>query len=120
MPEALVKITELPDTTLSQRVAKGVAWLDQLMPGWHNKVHLSVLDANSPDHCIAGQVFRDQGGQFFIAQLPSELSYFCPYRYGFGLWPGQDYMNCPEEEAVAYEDLTELWASVIQDRIGSN
>jgi hypothetical protein len=47
--------------TVESAVARGVAWLDQIAPNWRDRVNVNELDLTSATHCVAGQVFAEQG-----------------------------------------------------------
>lgn len=38
------------------RVARGAAWLDEVMPGWERKLDLGILDIATCSRCIVGQI----------------------------------------------------------------
>ncbi len=42
---------------VSQRVAKGVAFLDGRDAGWRAKINRTTLDCDKPTFCILGQLF---------------------------------------------------------------
>jgi hypothetical protein len=42
---------------LSSRVAQGVALLDQVRPGWVDRIDLETLNIRNPYKCVLGQVF---------------------------------------------------------------
>jgi hypothetical protein len=44
------------DLTIEQRVANGVAWLDENVPGWLDRIELPTLDMKSDCRCVIGQV----------------------------------------------------------------
>jgi hypothetical protein len=46
-------------TTVAERVALGVAWLDNVVPDWRVRVDPGSLDLDDPERCVLGQVFRD-------------------------------------------------------------
>lgn len=54
------------------RVAAGVAWLDEHRPDWRERVVLRVFDIRSACCCVLGQVFADKAG----------TKYFDGYEYG--------------------------------------
>jgi len=51
-------VTEL--TISEERVAQGIALLDEYNADWWTLVELDTLDLNSPWECILGQVFRPE------------------------------------------------------------
>lgn len=42
----------------AERVAKGVAWLDENYPGWFDVIDLDTLDIAACDRCVLGQVYE--------------------------------------------------------------
>jgi hypothetical protein len=55
---------------LAERVAAGVAWLDQNVPDWSGRIDLGDLNLAVCDDCILGQVF----GNYWDAPLDAERS----------------------------------------------
>lgn len=39
-------------------VARGMALLDERMPGWEHNIDLGSLDVGSPSRCVVGQLFE--------------------------------------------------------------
>lgn len=81
------------------RVMAGMAFLDEIMPGWEERVSLEWLDIEDPYFCVFGQV----RGQFFYStrSLPDDLIISC----GFD---GDTQVSCAE--------LTAEWVSAILAR----
>jgi hypothetical protein len=44
-------------TTVAERVAAGVAYLDEREPGWAAQIDLEVLDLSDCDRCVIGQLY---------------------------------------------------------------
>lgn len=91
------------DNSLYAQVAKAAALMDRLAPGWERKVDLSTLDINSPEHCIAGQVF---------AETVEERAGFCRLL---------ELMNCARVEPFDYPafllDLYyDAWIDLLKSR----
>ena len=59
-------MAEVTAGQLAERVAAGAALLDERAPGWRAKIDTAVLDLDSDERCILGQVF---GG--YVAGLES-------------------------------------------------
>lgn len=55
-------------STISERVARGAAWLDDVRPGWRDQVSLTTLTLANSRLCILGQVFGqdDERGGFWV------------------------------------------------------
>lgn len=49
-------------STVPERVANGVAWLDATTPDWAERIILTDFDIENPCRCVLGQVFANQGG----------------------------------------------------------
>jgi|SRR5882757_1287790 len=58
---------------VSERVAAGVAWLDENVPGWPAKIDLDELDMGSPSCCVLGQVY----GSYWRSPLVSHVDCAC-------------------------------------------
>ena len=71
--------------TIRERVERGAAWLDEIQPGWRNRVNVRLLSMDCGDDCILGQVFADV------------TSYFCGYLYAYYTFFGGD-----EDQIIAY------------------
>lgn len=50
--------------TIAERVAKGVAWLDEFKPGWEDLIDASILDMSQDCNCVCGQVFAEDFQRF--------------------------------------------------------
>jgi hypothetical protein len=51
----------MTDLTIEQRVANGVAWLDEHLPNWPQMIELTELDMADDCRCVIGQTFGDYG-----------------------------------------------------------
>lgn len=100
-------------TDVTSRVAAGAAKLDEVMPGWHNKINLQILNVGSSRDCVLGQLF----GRFWAAPLSLQYS-----RYGtFAESAASEelsrnlylYPTVLDEE---YTRLTEAWKKLILAR----
>lgn len=47
------------DYNVSERVAAGVAYLDEQAPGWRDRVNLDRLRMSHCEDCILGQIYGD-------------------------------------------------------------
>jgi hypothetical protein len=50
---------ELDTTSVDERVARGIALLDEKVPDWRAKVDPNKLDMRKCDVCIFGQIYGD-------------------------------------------------------------
>lgn len=107
----------------AERVAKGAELLDQLRPGWHEKIDVSKLDIGSSALCVISQLHRDQFGVYawsggiqeitqMVSGVPSpnwvEDCLPLAWEHGF-LGDGPDYMEDSQR-------LTVAWLGEIQRR----
>ena len=97
-------------STVTERVARGAALLDEKIPGWDSRIDLDVLDIDSCAQCILGQVFA------------AESSYY-PVARGFGA--GIDELGLDDSviEDLGFDDTDGLitqvsaeWRRVITER----
>lgn len=47
----------------SEAIARGVAMLDKVVPGWETRINLGWLNLASSDRCVAGQALREYAQQ---------------------------------------------------------
>jgi hypothetical protein len=93
-------------STISERVARGVAWLDDNVLGWQNRIDVGQLILSSPCRCVLGQLF----GEYMDAPLVDEGGDVAGADYGFNA-----YGHSPERDAE-YVDLEVEWRRVITER----
>lgn len=51
----------MADLTIEQRVANGVAWLDDRIPNWAYRISLLDFDMRDDCNCVVGQVIGHYG-----------------------------------------------------------
>jgi hypothetical protein len=106
-----------------QKIAQGVAYLDEKVPGWWDKVDLDTLELDSCVKCVLGQL---QGNEQVVEN--GRFTWFCYFDgfrrkhhlsqkqscdLGFALeWPDFVYRS-PHR---CYRQLTDEWREVIQQR----
>ncbi len=59
-------MTVVVASDVAARVALGVAWIDENVPGWGDRVDLDCLDIGNRRNCVIGQLF----GDYFYGPLP--------------------------------------------------
>ncbi len=106
------------------RADKGAKLLDELAPGWADKVDLETLLITSTDRCIIGQLFGDWGtgmdgltklsGIEFYWGSGAEISRLNQEEYGFEL-THEEYMS---ENAYVHtgQELEGAWIKEIEAR----
>lgn len=86
-------------------IARGVALLDTVMPGWEKRVDLDTLDVSSPCNCICGQIVSRRVKPYhrFTKGLQAlGLTSWEAWKYGFASPTG------------SYRRLTDEWSRVIR------
>ena len=86
-------------------IEKGIAWLDEVSPGWEGEIDLAQLDIMSPYKCILGQLFLWEGSRYDPS--PPGMT-----DYGF-LLPWRTGVDCQQ----GYSILTEEWRAAIKTRL---
>ena len=94
-------------TTLSQRVERGIAHLDQHWPGWERHIDLGSLDIKSSCNCVIGQLC----GSYDINRVGI-------YTKGREIHLGFDVVEGTSVhlQMVQLEFLTTLWRDAIEER----
>ncbi len=95
---------------IRERVARGVAWLENQDVDWFSKVNLDSFDIVNPRYCILGQVFKDK------SSLPG-------YDYAFETLGMLDYssygFDADYEIKYDYNGLTREWKRVLGNSFAS-
>lgn len=100
--------------TARERAAAGATLLDQVAPGWYEKVKIRQLDLSSGCRCVLAQLEERQSGNASYAEGLGRLLSFIPSRrvrerrareLGFDYAGGSDYPL-----------LTEAWRDEIRKR----
>jgi hypothetical protein len=105
----------MTDTTTPERVARGVALLDEKLPGWVDRIDLDRLDLGSPCRCILGQTWDgipDPESTPFAAHA-NELDLYGEDENDYGFNAGGEDWFADEPE---YRALTAEWTRVILAR----
>lgn len=79
--------------TPQERVALGVAWLDEKCPDWRTRIDPMTLNLESPLRCVLGQVFAEERGDYtagyyyalgvFLPDMDKMERYTWAQRHGF-------------------------------------
>jgi hypothetical protein len=99
------------ETLGAERVARGVALLDQAAPGWANKIDLGFLNLEDACNCVLGQVYNTgraypTGFDIGLEQLHAE---------GLGWYYGFD-ISEDQSDPVTYAVLDQEWVRIIKER----
>lgn len=99
-------------TGIEERAARGAALLDEMCPGWADRVDLDILDMNDCDDCIVGQVFEDY--REGLEDLGFDLERDDEYDFGFDL---DDEAYKPSlTRAEAWHALAVAWRAEVRAR----
>lgn len=93
------------------KVKRGIAWLDEIKPDWRSQIDLETLRLSRPDHCVLGQVFRDEAHEYNAENddYMSGFDYAATNYGGHGLerqdsWAREHGFDSPD-----YETLDSVW-----------
>lgn len=107
----------ISDTDPSQRVARGMEWLDEhARPEWWDLINLDTLSISDPHSCVLGQVFRPE------AETTGAMS---GYAYVYGYNDRHDSLTGEQITALGFSgcgnfsagQLREAWTDAIQQRV---
>jgi hypothetical protein len=87
-------------TLIESQVEKGVALLDEKVPGWETRVDPDALHMWNMRHCVLGQLFQD----YMIGLRELGLSDESAVEYGF------DRRTSLLEDSI--EEINESWAAL--------
>ncbi len=104
---------------IPERVARGVALLDEKQPGWEALITLGHLDIGECENCVLGQVYRDKGPGSLTPFEAGAIDLIGAYEYGF--WNNAPALvlhgfSAGAGEDIAFDVLTSEWKRVIQER----
>lgn len=100
-------------TKIAPNAERGAAFLDEILPGWHEKIDVQQLALSDNRCCVLAQLADDLPG-------PPEFSSYRPYfnakeklglsdtdcaKLGFYVWPRQSFAR-----------LTSSWKLIIEGR----
>jgi hypothetical protein len=108
--------------TIQERVAKGIAYLDEFGPeDWFSRIDLSQLDIADPKWCVLGQVFACDADEYNTTGYWAHQDTFdentndgCPKCHGFDF--GYDYCDEVDEHHYASgEGLRDEWITQLKE-----
>lgn len=106
------------DDTVQERVARGVALLDEVRPSWWRKVALDRLAMESCSNCILGQVYGNYWDGCVMIETQTGNYFFSSIRHGFTV-PTAEQENYSEEVCGKFRLLAEAWRAVIRERLSA-
>lgn len=95
-------------SSIQKRVARGVALLDERVPGWEKRIDLKELKMQDCFQCMLGQLYGDFGYGIFrlkLKDLETDID------HGFNL-------DIDSIEADDFQLLQQEWTRVIKQRRG--
>lgn len=114
---------EEDDVRYREQVNRGAKALDEINPGWANRISLKTLAMETCDSCVLGQVYGD-------------YEHGCHEAYRSNVWPRgwlasemgftlltelQDLYQDPEDVILErFRELADDWREAIQERIRDN
>jgi hypothetical protein len=71
--------------TYRERVKRGIKLLDEKVPSWRDRISCTELDLANADHCILGQVYKNdvKAGYYYALDVVPELTKDDGEKYGF-------------------------------------
>lgn len=91
--------------SLIECAQQGAAALDEVAPGWTEKIDLDALRMESCRNCVLGQVFGDFWNAYTTGGVfGSEDACTHSFEYGF------------DDENAEYDELGEAWRAVLASR----
>ncbi len=108
------------DTDLAARVARGIALLDERIPGWRDRIDAARLDmregARHPNGCgcIGAQLCESGNWSDLIPELGGPTFTHTDHSF-FMAWAAERGLTITWQQAgVEFEDLTAAWYEAIQ------
>lgn len=97
--------------SIEKRVARGADLLDEIYPGWENRISLRQLDIGCSFGCIIGQLY----GQFTRYSVEEKIGVrlWSTPKYGFA---DHVYTTRYSSKIRQWEKLTDEWRRVIMAR----
>lgn len=91
------------------KIAKGIALLDQMAPGWEEFIHLGSLNVNNTENCVLGQIF--------MSFSDGEAALFGTYCFGQCIEHGFNYSYYAYPQGMDVGAiLTEEWKTALTNR----
>lgn len=102
------------------RAVRGARYLDEIDPGWHDRLEIDQLELSSGSACVLGQLHGDfqlgLGRSHLVNLSSAPRASLSPVAYGF---------LCVQSGSVAdrerdYERLNEAWMEEVRKRISTS
>jgi hypothetical protein len=96
------------DSTVQERVQKGINWLDQVRPSWRERIAPEVLVMEDGEHCICGHVFGDEAPEGCTGFTYATRLAGCDSEIAAAKWAESRGFLCMERD-ISYEMLRVEW-----------
>jgi len=104
-------------STVAERVAAGVKYLDSVLPEWRNKVSVNTFNIRSSEDCVLGHLFKsnaEDNSEFYSDGFDYGLRNYVGHdrlvEFGFDV-PGSSLAT----EDAEYNELQQEWERVLAD-----
>lgn len=101
--------------TAEERVAAGMAWLDEQYPGWVDRADLDRIDVGSDCDCPLGQELGDFADAPLLLAEAVTLGFYAERDLWVAIPFGRP-THSPAEVDAEYAELTEVWRELILAR----
>jgi hypothetical protein len=101
-----MSITVIERTETGERIANGVAWLDEHHPGWADQIDLDTFRMESCTQCVAGQL------DIWYSEIVTGYQKGLDRARRLGMYAGS---GSPEDQQT-YRELEAEWRRVIEER----
>lgn len=118
--------TPEPDTVVGplekEQVRRGAAFLDEVSPGWHDRINLADFDITDCSKCVVGQLFVEAADSSFGDNFEFDrvlLDYGIENygkHYGFWAYESSNSFRSYEDDAAAWDRLGQAWRDEITSR----
>lgn len=106
--------------TIDARVEQGAKVLDELVPGWYNRIALNILDLSSCYRCALGQLFGDfhKGTPYLMVHVKNRPEIPIPtglpaVDLGFDIESGHSVTGVASDD---FNMMTEAWTLEVEKR----
>jgi hypothetical protein len=98
--------------TIADRVAAGVTMLDEVYPGWRDRIDVSALEMSDPYDCVMGQLTGSYDAWARDNEVPTDQAYH------WGLYEPTRWDELPSANIYdQYDALTRAWRQYLTDGV---
>lgn len=106
-------MTEFMELTVPERVAKGVAWLDENVEDWRSKVTIKDFDITNTCDCVLGQVFAGHSRESGFDYAVDEAHFFTSKETVILGFDAGYFDNANSNMALDFSELQKEWLKVL-------